>query len=85
MNIGFLFSFTDVVSPCNFVSLGVGLDVTLKVDVVSLLQVSGVDSWTKIEFNMRRNWNDNNEILLLKLSDGGRPGIKMTDYLPTLD
>ena len=46
---------TDIVPPGNFVSLGVSLDVTLKVDVVSLLQVSGVDSWPEIEFNMRRN------------------------------
>ena len=51
-----LFCFvTDIVPPGNFVSLGVSLDVTLKVDVVSLLQVSGVDSWPEIEFNMRRN------------------------------
>ena len=48
---------THVVPPRNFVGLGVSLDVTFKVDVVSLLQVSGVDSWAEIEFNMRRNWN----------------------------
>ena len=61
--------------PRNFVGLGVSLDVTFKVDVVSLLQVSGVDSRAEIEFNMRRNWNYNNEILQgarLKLSDDGR-------------
>ena len=55
---------THVVPPCNFVSLGVSLDVTFKVDIVSLLQVSGVDSRAEIEFNMRRNWNYNNDLLL---------------------
>ena len=57
---------THIVPPCDFVSLGVSLDVTFKVDIVTLLQVSGVDSRAQIEFHMRRNWNgNNNEILLL--------------------
>ena len=62
MIIGWLVS--HVVPPCNFVSLGVSLDVTFKVDIVSLLQVSGVDSRAEIELNMRRNWNYNNDLLL---------------------
>ena len=75
---------THVVPPRNFVGLGVSLDVTFKVDVVSLLQVSGVDSRPQVELNTRRNWN---YISIMrsghhwegKLHIRWWPGIKMTD------